>query len=128
QRPITEAAWAAVQPASRAAIDLVSVGRPPLTLSLDALAPVGVPIAYDEARRMFQGDQSWAAYIAGVVLVLAREREVPLRSGLRIVVWSTVPEGKGVSSSAAVEVATMHAAARALGCELPGRDLALLCQ
>lgn len=128
QRPIAEAAWAAIQPTGRAVVEVVSVGRPPLTLGLDALAPGGVPIGHDEARRMFRDDQRWAAYIAGVLLVLARDRAVPLRSGLRIVVWSTVPEGKGVSSSAAVEVATMHAAARALGCAVDGRELALLCQ
>jgi L-arabinokinase len=128
QRPIAEAAWSAIQPTSRKALDVVSVGRPPLTLSLDVLAPGGVPIGYDEARRMFQGDRRWAAYVGGVLLVLARERAVPPRSGLRIVVWSAVPEGKGVSSSAAVEVATMHAAARALGCAVDGRELALLCQ
>jgi L-arabinokinase len=128
QRPIAEAAWAAIQPTRLPIIDVVSVGRPPLTLSLDGLAPGGVPIGYDEAHRLFQAGQPWAAYIAGVVLVLARERAVSLRSGLRIVVWSTVPEGKGVSSSAAVEVATMHAAARALGCAMDGRELALFCQ
>ena len=53
---------------------------------------------------------------------------MPLRSGLRIVVVSDVPEGKGVSSSAALEVATMHAAAQSLGVDVTPRDLALLCQ
>lgn len=39
-----------------------------------------------------------------------------------------VPEGKGVSSSAAVEVATMAALAAALSIPMDGRTLALLCQ
>lgn len=39
-----------------------------------------------------------------------------------------VPEGKGVSSSAAVEVATMAAIAAAYSMQLEGRELALLCQ
>lgn len=39
-----------------------------------------------------------------------------------------VPEGKGVSSSAAVEVAAMSALAAAYGIQLEGRELALLCQ
>lgn len=39
-----------------------------------------------------------------------------------------VPEGKGVSSSAAVEVAAMSAVAAAYGIQLEGRELALLCQ
>lgn len=39
-----------------------------------------------------------------------------------------MPEGKGVSSSAAVEVAAMSALAAAHGLRLDGRTLALLCQ
>jgi galactokinase len=128
ERPIAEATWAAIQPAGRPMLDVVSLGRPPLTIPLETVAPDGVPIAYDQARRMFRDGDAWAAYVVGVLLVLARERAVPLRSGLRIVVWSTVPEGKGVSSSAAVETATMYAAAQSLGIDVMGRDLAVLCQ
>jgi L-arabinokinase len=128
ERPIAEATWAAIQPTGRPMFDVVSLGRPPLTIPLETLAPDGVPIGYDQAYRMFRDSEMWAAYVVGVLLVLARERGVPLRSGLRIVVCSTVPEGKGVSSSAAVETATMHAAAQSLGLDVTGRDLALLCQ
>ena len=41
---------------------------------------------------------------------------------------SWVPEGKGVSSSAAVEVAAMQAICAAVGISLPGSQCALLCQ
>ncbi|KAA3477832.1 L-arabinokinase-like [Gossypium australe] len=43
-------------------------------------------------------------------------------------VSSAVPEGKGVSSSAAVEVASMSAIAAAHGLSISPRELALLCQ
>ncbi|XP_042031705.1 L-arabinokinase-like isoform X2 [Salvia splendens] len=43
-------------------------------------------------------------------------------------VISGVPEGKGVSSSAAIEVATMSAVAASHGLDIAPRDLALLCQ
>jgi galactokinase len=128
ERPIAEATWAAIQPTDRPVLDVVSLGRPPLTIPLDTVAPDGEPIGYDQACRMFRDGDTWAAYVVGVLLVLVRERAVPLRSGLRIVVWSTVPEGKGVSSSAAVETATMYALAQSLGIDVTGRDLALLCQ
>jgi L-arabinokinase len=39
-----------------------------------------------------------------------------------------VPEGKGVSSSAALEVATMSAVAAAFDIEIGPREIALLCQ
>jgi L-arabinokinase len=142
QRPITEAAFAAVQRIDRPVLEVVSLGRPPHTIPLELLAPHGVPVAYDHARRMFAdhgGAASaqpapgntmphWMSYMAGVFLTLAHECGMPLTSGARIVVASQVPEGKGVSSSAAVETASMRAAATALGVALEPRDLALLCQ
>src|SRR5262245_53006189 len=73
---------------------------------------VSLPIAdldrsYDETRAHFRG--SWAAYAAGVFVVLAREKGIVFREGARIRIESTVPEGRGVASSAALEVATMTA-------------------
>src|SRR5688572_2814253 len=141
QRPIAEAAFAAVQRIDRPVLEVVSLGRPPFTIPLEALAPDGVPLSYEDARRMFAGEEGtpaqpaqgntaphWVSYVAGAVLTLAHECGMPLRAGARIVVASQVPEGKGVSSSAAIETATMRAAADALGVALEPRDLALLCQ
>jgi L-arabinokinase len=139
QRPIAEATFAAVQRIPRPVLDVVSLGRPPSSIPLEALAPDGAPIGYDRARQMFAvgGGPAphqpavaphWVSYVAGVFLVLARERGLPPASGARIVVSSTVPEGKGVSSSAAVESASMQALATAFGIALQPRDLALLCQ
>src|SRR5262249_54567967 len=71
---------------------------------------------------------AWAAYAAGVFLVLARERGVSFEGGARILIASDVPEGKGVSSSAALEVAGMSGVAAAYGVPLGARGTALLCQ
>jgi L-arabinokinase len=129
ERPIAEATWVAVQRLDRPVLEVVSLGRPPYTIPLQTLVPDGAPVSYAEARRMFAGsDRQWAAYIVGVFVVLARERDLPLSSGARVVIASQVPEGKGVSSSAAVETATMSAAASAFGLSLEPRDVALLCQ
>lgn len=69
------------------------------------------------------------AYIVGTLVVLQAECGVDVQHrGVSLLVSSAVPEGKGVSSSAAVEVATMAAVAAAYGVELDGRDMALLCQ
>ncbi len=129
QRPIAEATWAAARPIEDAVLEIVSRGRPPCSIPLPALVPDGIPVDLDAARRLFaHGADRWAAYVAGVVLVLARERSVPLTSGLRIVIESDVPEGSGVSSSAAVETATLSSVAAALRVPLHPRELALLCQ
>ncbi len=139
EMPIAEATLVALQrdhaSHSQRMVKLVSLaenGLPPLifAMPLDALAPGGVPLAYDEARAYFRGDPAryWAAYVCGVFLVLMRERGVRFEQGARLLISSCVPEGKGVSSSAALEVAVMSAVAAGYGIELSPRELALLCQ
>ncbi|KAH6804492.1 arabinose kinase [Perilla frutescens var. frutescens] len=88
------------------------------------------PMSYEKARSFFARDpsQRWAAYIAGTILVLMKELGVHFEDSISVLVSSAVPEGKGVSSSAAVEVATMSAIAAAHGLNIEPRDLALLCQ
>jgi len=134
QRPIAEATFAAVQRIERPVLEVVSIGRSPCAIPIETLVRDGVPVEYERARSLFGNTKStkpiaphWMSYVAGVFLVLARERGMPL-AGARVVVSSRVPEGKGVSSSAAIETASMCAAATAFGTTLEPRDLALLCQ
>ncbi|GBG79336.1 hypothetical protein CBR_g29486 [Chara braunii] len=88
------------------------------------------PIEYAAAQKYFDQDPAhkWAGYVAGAFLVLLREMGIRFHGGVSILVSSDVPEGKGVSSSAAIEVATMTAVAAAHGILIPPRTLALLCQ
>ena len=81
------------------------------TMPLDDFEADGNPITYDEARNYFRHDPetSWAAYVAGAFLVLMREKAVTFPQGARLFIQSSLPEGKGVASSAALEVATMMA-------------------
>ncbi|KAG4963079.1 hypothetical protein JHK82_039758 [Glycine max] len=88
------------------------------------------PISYEKAKKYFAQDpsQKWAAYVAGAVLVLMTEMGVQFEDSISMLVSSAVPEGKGVSSSASVEVASMYAIAAAHGLNISPRDLAILCQ
>jgi L-arabinokinase len=130
QRPIAEATFAGCQVLNRPVVEVISLGRKPVTILLDILAPQGEPIRYEAARDWFRqvDEDRWAAYVAGVFLVLMRERNLSFKNGVRIVISSTVPEGKGVASSAAVEVATMQAVAGAFGVRIDPLNVALLCQ
>ncbi|HEX5501082.1 MAG TPA: galactokinase [Thermomicrobiales bacterium] len=83
---------------------------PPADLDLDALRPAG----------------AWHDYPAGVAAMLLRAG-YPVR-GADLTIASTVPLGGGLSSSAALEVATALALAAVGGFVVPPRDLALLCQ
>src|SRR5437867_649526 len=99
-------------------------------MSLDELENSGRPIDYETARGFFQREprRNWAAYVAGVFLVLMRERKAAFTDGAHILISSLVPEGKGVSSSAALEVSVMHAVAAAFDLRPDPREVALLCQ
>ncbi|KAK1367624.1 L-arabinokinase [Heracleum sosnowskyi] len=90
----------------------------------------GEPMAYEKAKAYFAQDpsQKWAAYVAGTILVLMKELGVRFENSISMLVSSAVPEGKGVSSSASVEVASMSAIAAAHGLDISPRELALLCQ
>lgn len=86
--------------------------------------------SYDDARAWFAADPArhWAAYVAGVFLVLTREHGVRFSDGAAIFVESDVPEGKGVSSSAAIEAATMEAVLAAWTLSIEPRMRAVRCQ
>ena len=71
---------------------------------------------------------SWAAYVAGMLVVLKREEGLRLTQGISLLIDSAVPEGKGVSSSAALEVSVMQALLHAHNLQLDGHRLAVLCQ
>ncbi|CAM8910165.1 unnamed protein product [Rhodiola kirilowii] len=88
------------------------------------------PISYAAAQKYFAKDssQKWASYIAGAILVLMTELGVRFENGINMLVSSAVPEGKGVSSSASVEVSSMSAIVAAHGIKISPRDLALLAQ
>lgn len=103
---------------------------PTFDMDLPYLMDGQQPITYEKAYKFFAQDpsQKWAAYIAGTILVLMSELGVRFEDSISILVSSAVPEGKGVSSSAAVEVATMSAIAAAHGLNIDPRNLALLCQ
>ena len=130
QRTIAEATFVALQRIDRPVLEIVSDGRTPVSIPMAALAPNGEPVSYATARATFApgSDHHWPAYVAGVFLVLMRERGVTFEHGARIVIASSVPEGKGVSSSAAIETATMQAVSAAFDLRLEPHAMALLCQ
>lgn len=135
EMPIREAALVALQKCAEPTLKIVSIGdRNHQTyhfeMSLADFRSGDGLIEYEEARAFFQKDEKdhWAAYVAGAFLVLMREREAEIETGTRILISSQIPNGKGVSSSAALEVASMKAVAAAFDIEIEPRDLALLCQ
>jgi L-arabinokinase len=134
QYPIREATFTAIQKDSAPVIRVVSLSSESgnfrsFEISLEKLTRGNLG-DYKAAREFFQSDAEnhWAAYIIGVFAVLAGELNINFTTGARIFISSNVSEGKGVSSSAALEVAAMQAVNAAFELDLNPRDLALLCQ
>ena len=69
----------------------------------------------------------WAVYVLGCFLVLQNEKNIEL-TGANVFIESTIPWGKGVSSSAALEVATMNALNQLYKLSLGKEELAVFAQ
>jgi galactokinase len=120
--PLGAAALAAAQPSDDGAIVAVSGD---LRMTLDVATLVDEPLAELSAR--FAGPTAWGAYMLGAIaLLLRQERASP--GGLRVMVSSDVPQGKGLASSAAIGVAVLQAVAACLGNTADPRRLALISQ
>jgi L-arabinokinase len=135
EMPIQEATFAALQRQPDRRLTIVSLTESEgqtlaFEMALSEFENAGEPVEYETARARFQRDpaQHWAAYVAGVFLALMRERGIRFQDGARILISSRVPQGKGVSSSAALEVAAMQAVAAAFDITIEAREMALLCQ
>ncbi|MGA2084915.1 MAG: galactokinase [Terracidiphilus sp.] len=82
--------------------------------------------AFEAAALPAKGSRHWTDYPLGVVAILAGEgHAIP---GFSLSLWGDVPLGSGLSSSAALEVATALAVLSLIGSSYPGPVLARLCQ
>jgi len=135
EMPIREATLVALQRDPLRRIRILSSLQEPgvdpvFEMAMADLETAEGPVDYETARAGFQQHttQRWAAYVAGVFLVLMRERGISFDEGASILIESRVPPGKGVSSSAALEVAAMQAVCGAFDLSIEPQELALLCQ
>jgi galactokinase len=133
EMPIREATKVAVQRMENRNIEVFSEnngGTLSFEMPLDDFYQNDQPIDYQTAREFFQRnpEDHWAAYICGIFLVLINEKSINFEQGAKIYILSEIPLGKGVSSSAALEVAVMQAVCAAFEIEIDEREKAILCQ
>jgi L-arabinokinase len=134
QLPLAEAAYALVQSRRDGQVVVISGAASDLTGPTTIEMPIAEIYRYiadtTALHQMLTAnpDTAWASYLLGVVAIVARQANVFLYDGLTIVIDSQVPLGKGVSSSAAIEVATMRALLALVGYEIDGRTLAIWSQ
>ncbi len=133
EMPIASAAVCAAQrdDASGGAVTVRSANAPSEGLMVEVVLPAEVftnPVSLLRWLRDRDKSVRWAGYVAGCVSLLRAEGLVPRGVGARFFLRSEVPLGAGVSSSAAIEVASMRAVCAAFGIEMSGLELARLCQ
>ena len=142
QMPLSAAAWVAAQSSDEPSVVVMSTAASELesseiiSVSVDQLLPAGGPLDYRRAHDLLTSNarDAWGAYVAGVFVALHHRYAKSFgvdrawSGGLKILVDSRVPIGKGVSSSAALEVATLQAVTALLDLSIEGRELALLAQ
>ena len=128
EMPIAEAAFVALQPRADDTIRIrttADVTTNEVSITLNEL-----PTEYEAARQRLTSNEEtmWAAYVLGAFAVLAHEGGMALMAGANVLLDSAVPLGKGVSSSAAIEVATLRALTAAAGLDVSSYELATLAQ
>lgn len=133
EMPIAQAAVCACQrdDSSGGAVTVRSANADSESLQSEVVLPAEVftnPVSLLKWLRDRDKSVRWAGYVAGCVSLLRAEGLIPKGAGARFFLRSDVPLGAGVSSSAAVEVASMRAVCAAFGIEMSGLDLARLCQ
>lgn len=131
QMPIAEAVFVALQKRDDLQLKIFSEGENllfemPISDFFQNEKLVDYPTACNYFKSIPNGN--WAAYIAGVFLVLMREKAVNFANGANIYIASTIPQGKGVSSSAALESAVMQAVTAIFEITISPREMAILCQ
>lgn len=86
-------------------------------------------VDYKIAREKLKSNPkiSWIGYVMGGAMVLQKEKGIDFR-GATFEIESQVPLGKGVSSSASIEVACLKAFCETFGITLMGTELPILAQ
>ena len=81
---------------------------------------------FDAGALPKEASRHWSDYPMGVIAILAGEGH--RMTGFSLSLFGDVPLGSGLSSSAAIEVATAFAVSSLLNVHYPGQQLARLCQ
>ncbi len=131
EMPIREATFAAVQRTDDGWVRVVSTDDDP-NRDADVSFPFGAVARddFDAVRERLGRDprRAWSAYALGAFSALSRGGRLPLHGGARIFIDSAVPVAKGLSSSAALEVAVLLAVARGFGIEPDAESIAVFAQ
>jgi galactokinase len=130
QTPIRARTRVTITPLVEPRLELVSEQEGAVTLPLPPrtlTAPDGEIISLRAWLDEHQAPR-WARYPVGCFLLFCQAQDWRPPAGLKLAIASEVPSSMGVSSSAALEVATLRALEEVVGRRFPGTALARLAQ
>jgi galactokinase len=123
---LDEAVWIAAQPRSDDVIRILNPGaaRFGWTTSIDLLTCDCDDL--DSFRLRYNGSENsrWVGYVAGALHFLRSRYGCETSGGIDLFISSDLPPNKGVSSSAALEIAALKAVSAAWGKSIDGVELA----
>ncbi|MEM8535035.1 MAG: hypothetical protein AAGF95_29635 [Chloroflexota bacterium] len=102
---------------------------PHLVWPIETIMPSEAALDYADAHTLLAADthQQWSACVAGVLVVLQRERGLHFAQGLRLLVASDLPSQQRFGATAALIGATMSAVCAVYDLPLDGSEMASLC-
>ncbi|MDX2195075.1 MAG: hypothetical protein NW207_01550 [Cytophagales bacterium] len=129
QIPIKQKTVVKLQPNSSGVLLIRSVSQSGLfedfAIEINNIKHVSYAEAQKQIKSQYYGE--WACYIAGCFVVMDKEKGL-IYQGATLEITSEVPQGKGVSSSASLEVATLMAICQAYKIKLGQLELPILAQ
>jgi galactokinase len=127
QMPIAEKTTVSIRKREDNFLIIKSIGESNLSFKISLDEIKSIPVGnYPLAQKLFT-QQKWASYIVGCVILLIWEKKIDF-VGFDILVESNIPIGKGVSSSAALEVATLKVFTEYFNINFLGTELPTLAQ
>jgi galactokinase len=127
QMPIAEKTTVSIRKREDNFLIIKSIGESNLSFKISLDEIKSIPVGnYPLAQKLFT-QQKWASYIVGCVILLIWEKKIDF-VGFDILVESNIPIGKGVSSSAALEVATLKVFTEYFNINFWGTELPTLAQ
>lgn len=107
-------------------IRVICRARPDATVRLASSLYAGQVVEFSLQKRIDPGEPKWANYVRGVAAGLIGAG-IPL-SGMDALITNTLPQGGGLSSSAAIEVGSALSCLTLAGLTMDAHRLALICQ
>lgn len=131
QMPISRTTRVAIAPSPGRELTLFSAQEGRFAIPLARLRPLSkgnLPLSEVRAGLNAEAVPGWTRYVLGCLTLHARRFRWWPSGGLAVTVDSRVPASMGVSSSAALEVATLRALEKLTGHVYPGTELARTAQ